>query len=201
MPTLLELTAKIVSAHKSLGTMTTEKLIKEIQDIHASLKSIDSGLVIEPKQPKQLTIKQAFKKHEVVCMICGKGGFKTLKRHLAQAHDLKPRQYRKQFNIPPSISLTAKSYSESRKQMATDKGLGDGLAKARATRAANTKGKKAPVPAVRVKTPPPVVKVKAAVPAIKTKAPVPAVKHKAAVPAKIQEPNLLSKPAKATKKK
>ena len=135
MPTLIELTAKIVSSHISLSTMTTDKLIQEIQEIHASLKSIDSGLVIEPEHPKQLTIKQAFKKNEVICMICNKG-FKTLKRHIAQAHDLKPGQYRKQFNIPSNISLTAKSYSESRKQMAIDKGLGEGLAKARALKAA-----------------------------------------------------------------
>lgn len=136
MPSLLELTAQIVSAHISIKSMSSDKLIQEIQDIHASLKSIDSCLVIEPKTSKQLTIKQAFKKDEVICMICGKGGFKTLKRHLAQAHDLKPGQYRKQFNIPSSISLTAKSYSESRKKMAIDKGLGEGLASARAVRAA-----------------------------------------------------------------
>ena len=72
----------------------------------------------------------------MICMVCGKGGFKTLKKHLTLAHELKPGQYRKQFNIPSSLSLTAKSYSESRKQMAIDKGLADGLAKARATRAA-----------------------------------------------------------------
>jgi predicted transcriptional regulator len=140
MSSLLELTAKIVSAHMSLHTMTSDELVQEIQHVHASLKSIDSGLVIEIEKPKQLTIKQAFKKNEVICLICGKGGFKTLKRHLSQVHGLKPGQYRKQFNIPASISLTAKSYSESRKQMAIDKGLGEGLAKARASRAAKKTG-------------------------------------------------------------
>jgi predicted transcriptional regulator len=178
MPSLIELTAQLVSSHMSLNTMTTDKLIQEIQEIHASLKFIDSGLVIEPKKPKQLSNKQAFKKDEVICMICGKGGFKTLKRHLTQAHDLTPGQYRKQFNIPSSISLTAKSYSESKRQGAIDRGLGDNLARARATRAANAKGKKASVPAKRVKAP---------VPAVKVKAAVPAVRKKAAVLAKIQE--------------
>ena len=47
--------------------------------------------------------------------------------------------------------------------MAFDKGLGEGLAKARELRAANAKGKKAPVPVKRVKPPVPSVKVKAAV--------------------------------------
>ena len=152
MPTLLELTADIVNAHISNKQMTSDEMLQELQKVHASLKALESGAFVVPEQPKQLSIKQAFKKDEVICMVCGKGGFKTLKRHLAHAHDLKPGQYRKQFNIPSSISLTAKSYSESKRQGALDRRLGDNLAKARATRAANTKGKKAPVPAVRVKS-------------------------------------------------
>jgi predicted transcriptional regulator len=191
MPTLLELTADIVSAHVSNKQMTSDEMLQELQKVHASLKSLESGASIEPEQPKQLTIKQAFKKDEVICMICSKGGFKTLKRHLALAHDLKPGQYRKQFNIPSSISLTAKSYSESRKQMAIDKGLGEGLAKARELRLAKVK-EKAPVPVVRVKPP---------VPAVKVKATIPAVRKKAAVPAKIQESKPPVNSSKAAKKK
>jgi predicted transcriptional regulator len=178
MPTLLELTADIVSAHVTNMQMTSDEMLQELQTVHATLKTLENGLSAETDQPKQLTIKQAFKKNEVICLVCGKGGFKTLKRHLTQAHDLKPGQYRKQFNIPSSISLTAKSYSESRRQGALDRKLGDNLAKARATRAANEKGKKSPVPSVRVKP---------SVPAVKAKAAVPAVRKKAAVPAKIQE--------------
>lgn len=52
-------------------------------------------------------------------------------RHLKTAHDLEPGQHRKQFGIPGSQSLAAKSYSGSRRQMAIDRGLGEGLAKAR----------------------------------------------------------------------
>jgi predicted transcriptional regulator len=174
--TLIELTAKIVSAHVTNRHMTADALLQELQKVHVALKALENGASVDAEPPKPLTVKQAFKKDEVICMICGKGGFKTLKRHLIQAHDLKPGQYRKRFNIPSSLSLTAKSYSESRKQMAIDKGLGEGLAKARALRSAKSKEKKAPVPAVRV-TP--------SVPAVKVKASVPAVRKKAAVPAKI----------------
>ena len=60
--------------------------------------------------------------------------YQTLARHLMTAHGLKPGQYRKQFGIPSKQSLAAKSYSESRRQMAIDRGLGEGLAKARAAR-------------------------------------------------------------------
>jgi predicted transcriptional regulator len=166
MPTLLELTAAIVSAHVSNKQMSSDEMLQELQKVYESLKSLEAGSPAgsetpAPKESPKLTIKQAFKKDEIICMICGKGGFKTLKRHLNQAHGLKPGQYRKQFGIPSTQSLSAKSYSESRRQMAIDKGLGEGLTKARAKKAAD----KAPVPMKRAKAPVPAVRKKATVPA------------------------------------
>jgi hypothetical protein len=131
-----------------------------------------------------LTIRLAFKKDEVICMICGKG-YKTLKRHIAQAHDLKPGQYRKQFGIPSTQSLVAKSYSESRRQTAIDKGLGEGLAKARKLRAAQ-------------KAAAPVLKSKSSAPAVKS---VPAIKKKAAAPAKIEKSTASVKATKSVSRK
>ena len=177
MSNLTELTAQIIAARAAKKDMSTEELQQEMQMVYSFLKGVEEGNVqpstqapVEETKP-QLTIKQAFKKDEVICMICNKG-FKTLKRHLTLAHQLKPGEYRKQFGIPFTQSLAAKRYSESRRQMAIDKGLGAGLVKFRASQAA----KKVTVPAV---------KVKASVPAIKAKASVPALKVKAAVPAKV----------------
>lgn len=177
MSTLTELTAEIVSAHASGSSITSEELIKNIHAVYSTLKALEAGesasgvesAPTEVPATPTLTIKQAFKKDEVICMICNKG-FKTLKRHLSIAHSLKPGEYRKQFSIPSTQSLAAKSYSESRRQMAIDKGLGEGLVKFRADKAA----KKASVPAVKVKAPVPVVKKKAAVPVVKEKATIPA---------------------------
>lgn len=78
-----------------------------------------------------MTIEEAFKPDQVACMICGKAGMKTLKRHLSSAHDLKPGQYRKQFNIAQGQPLAAREYVEKRRQIALDRGLGDKLAAAR----------------------------------------------------------------------
>jgi len=55
---------------------------------------------------------------------------------------MKPREYRKQFNIPASQSLTAKNFSELRKKAALERGLADNLAKARAVRAEKLKANK-----------------------------------------------------------
>lgn len=127
-------------------------------------------------------------------MVCGKGGFKTLKRHLGQAHDLKPGQYRKQFGIPFSQKLAAKSYSESRRQVAIDNKLGEGLAKYRAD-----KKKSAAVPIVKVKAPVPMVKEKALLPAVRAKAAVPAKIEVAKAPVKANKPSG-EKPAPKAKK-
>jgi predicted transcriptional regulator len=170
MPDLIALTAKIVSFHAKSKSMTTEELIHEIQLIHAGLQLMQSGAESEPvpaevPAPPTLTIKQAFKKDEVVCMICRKGGFKTLCRHLKTAHGLKPGEYRKQFGIKSTQKLAARSFSEARRQSALDRGMVEILAKARETRMAIIAKKKADVPAVRVKASLPAVKTKAGVPA------------------------------------
>lgn len=146
MADLLELAADIVIAHAPTTTMTTDELKNEIKVIYATLKSLEQG---EPEeQPSDqvplkpaLTLKQAFKKDQVACMVCGKTGMTTLKRHLNVAHQMKPGQYRKQFNIPKDQPLAATDYVEKRRQMALDLGLGENLAKARAAKKKNTKTK------------------------------------------------------------
>ena len=85
-------------------------------------------------------------------MLCGKGGFKTLARHLNTAHSMKPGEYKKQFGIPGKQPLAAKNYSEARRKMALDRGLADNLAKARGVRMANIEAKKS-APAKPAKAP------------------------------------------------
>jgi len=117
-------------------------------------------------------------------MICNKGGFKTLTRHLSTVHSLKPGQYRKMFGIKSTQKLAAKSFSETMAKAALDRGQVEILAKAREKRKANTEAKKGVV-AVRVKASAPTVKKKATVPAVRKKAAAPAVKVKISVPEKV----------------
>jgi len=137
---LLELTANIVSSHASVSEMSGEDLLLELQKVHIALQKLEGETVegmekAEAKGPA-MSVKKAFQPDQVCCMICGKAGMKTLARHLAQVHGLKPGEYRKQFGIPSSQALTARNFSEARRRMAQEKGLADNLAKARAVRAA-----------------------------------------------------------------
>ena len=149
-PTLLELTASIVSAHASVSEMSSEELVLELQKVFGALQKLEeTGEAAESAEKKApaITLKKAFQPDQVICMICGKGGMKTLTRHLAQVHDMKPGQYRKQFGIPSGQSLTAKNFSEARRKMAQERGLADNLAKARAIKAAKLQAKKTAKPA------------------------------------------------------
>jgi len=145
MSTLVEIAGQLVAAHATNTKLTTEELILEISKVHAALKALESGQAVEGGEEAKpsLTVKESFKKNEIICMICGKGGFKTLSRHLSTAHDLKPRAYKKQFGIAATQSLSAKSYSEARRKMAMDRGLADNLAHARQVRMGNIEAKKA----------------------------------------------------------
>lgn len=156
MSNLTELTAQIVAARAAKKDMSTEEFQQEMQIVYNFLKSIESGdasvtvpAAEEPK-PQKINLKQFFKKDEVICLICNKS-FTTLKRHLSISHDLKPGEYRKQFGIPSTQTLAAKSYVESRRQMAIDKGLGAGLVKFRADKKADAEAKNEKVPAVKAK--------------------------------------------------
>jgi predicted transcriptional regulator len=142
MATLIEMAAEIVAAHASTTPMTKEELIAELGEVLKALSALEKGeAVAEMAAPEEaapsISRKKAFGRDKVTCMLCGKE-MKTLARHLKTAHGMKPGEYRKQFDIPRSQPLAARSYSESRRQMAVDRGLGDNLAKARAAR----KGKK-----------------------------------------------------------
>lgn len=137
MSTTMKMAADIIAAHASTTPMSKEELIAELTEVHAALVALEKGEVVEAEKTDEnapvISRKKAFGKDAIYCMICGKG-FKTLSRHLKTAHGMTAGEYRKAYDIPRSQSLAAKNYSESRRQMAVDRGLADNLAKARAAR-------------------------------------------------------------------
>ncbi|MCF6177991.1 MAG: MucR family transcriptional regulator [Geopsychrobacter sp.] len=135
MATPTELAAQILSAHLAKTEMSKDEMFSELNELHNTLTALERGELLtevqETSDEPVVSRKKAFGKDKIFCMICGKG-FKTLSRHLRTAHDTTPKDYRAQFDIPRSQSLASRNYSESRRQMAVDRGLADNLAKARA---------------------------------------------------------------------
>lgn len=147
---LVELTANIVSSHAASVEMTSDELLQEIQRVYGMLKQLEGDLPVEgdaAKAAPAMAPKKSIQKDQVVCLICNKGGFKTLTRHLKQVHNMKPGEYRKQFGLPAGTPLAAKNYSEARRAAAQKNNLAANLEKARATRMANLAAKKKVAPA------------------------------------------------------
>ncbi len=77
----------------------------------------------------------------IISMIDGKP-YKTLRRHLS-TNGLTPEEYRQRYNLKPDYPMVAPNYSEARRTMAKNIGLGQ---KGRAARASAAEADAAPAP-------------------------------------------------------
>ncbi len=142
---LLQMTADIVASHASMNELSQGDLLAEITLVYNKLAGLSGGVELEEVELEDVVtieaeevkpavpLEAAFGADKVFCMVCGKG-MKTLKRHIATAHGMKPGEYRRKFAIPAGTPLVAKNYSEARKRMAQDLNLAERLVKARAAR-------------------------------------------------------------------
>jgi predicted transcriptional regulator len=135
----LKLTAQIVISHASMSELTPKELVDEIKDIFTVLATIEAaealmeaaGGVGEPgpeeevlKKPS-IPLDEIVKEKYVVCLECGKK-MRTLKAHLRKAHQLAPAEYFRRYSLDPKkYPLVCKEYSEQRRKLAKEKGLGE----------------------------------------------------------------------------
>lgn len=124
-PELLNLTADIVSAHVSNNSVAVGDLPNLVQRVHAALSSLGtSEIALAPEAKKSVvSIRASIKPDYLICMECGKKQ-KTLKRHLATAHNMTPAQYRTDYGLPHDYPMTSANYSQQRGEMARSIGLG-----------------------------------------------------------------------------
>jgi predicted transcriptional regulator len=128
----LKLTAQIVISHASMSELTPQELVEEIKDIFNVLTSLDGGKSIpeivstleEGVRKPPIPLKDIVTAKHVVCLECGKK-MRTLKAHLRKAHNLKPKEYFQRYGLDPKkYPLVCKEYSEQRRKLAKEKGLG-----------------------------------------------------------------------------
>jgi predicted transcriptional regulator len=133
----LKLTAQIVISHASLSELTPKELVDEIRDVYKVLAALEAGeaaveaAVAAEKGPEAELIKkppvpldEVVKEKYVVCLECGKK-MRTLKAHLRKAHQLLPAEYFRRYGLDPKkYPLVCKEYSEQRRKLAKEKGLG-----------------------------------------------------------------------------
>lgn len=122
--TLLTLTADIVSAHVANNTVSVSDVSGLVQRVHEALSTLGQPASEESAEKVPVvSIRASIKPDYIVCMECGKKQ-KILKRHLQTAHGMTPDQYRKDYGLPSSYPMVAGNYSERRRTLAKETGLG-----------------------------------------------------------------------------
>ena len=122
-PELLELTARIVSAHVGQNHLSVIALPELIQAVYRSLATAGTTEpASEPLTPAVPIRKSVFADH-IVCLEDGRK-LKMLKRHLRTSYGMTPDQYRRKWNLPPSYPMVAPNYAIQRSSLAKQNGLG-----------------------------------------------------------------------------
>jgi predicted transcriptional regulator len=128
--TLLDLTARIVSAYAGNATLSPTELTDVIGSVSRALSQL-STTTIEP-EAKELApavpVKKSVTADFIVCLEDGKK-LKMLKRHLMSTYGMTPAEYRTKWSLPRDYPMVAPNYAATRSQLAKKIGLGKSPAK------------------------------------------------------------------------
>ena len=123
---LTMLTVELLSAYVAKNEVKSEDLAALIKSTHNALTEINAPPTPEtaaPEYPPAVTIRKSLaSRNHLISMIDGKP-YKTLKRH-ASRHGLTPAEYRQRYNLPVDYPMVAPAYSEHRRNVAQQLGLG-----------------------------------------------------------------------------
>ncbi|MBV9812152.1 MAG: MucR family transcriptional regulator, partial [Acetobacteraceae bacterium] len=119
---ILNLTARIVSAHVGHNAVTPDALPSLIQSVYRTLATVDAPVQVDKPQPAVPVRRSVFPDY-IVCLEDGKK-LKMLKRHLMTAYNMTPEQYRERWGLPHDYPMVAPSYAERRSTLAKQIGLG-----------------------------------------------------------------------------
>ena len=119
---LLERTTDIVSAYAGHNRLANGELPALIAAVFSAVSSLEAAAAAPALEPA-IPINKSVTRKVIVCLECGKPQ-KMIKRHLASAHGLTPEDYRAKWRLSPTYPMVSADYSELRKKLAVDIGLG-----------------------------------------------------------------------------
>jgi predicted transcriptional regulator len=121
---LLTLTADIVAAHVSNNSVGLSDLPNLISSVHGALTRLDVPVEapVEEQKPA-VSVRASVKPDYIVCLEDGKK-LKMMRRHLMTAYGMTPEDYRAKWNLPKDYPMVAPNYSEQRRTLAKQIGLG-----------------------------------------------------------------------------
>lgn len=123
--TVADLTADIVSAYVSHNNIPAGQVPELIGNVSSALRARMSGPAEPEPEPQEpaVSIRRSVKPDEIICLECGKR-FKSIKRHLQNAHGLTPNEYRQKWGLSKDYPMVAPNYAEARSALAKSIGLG-----------------------------------------------------------------------------
>ena len=150
---LIKYTAEIVKSYVFRNEIDPQEIPDLIDSIYRSLATMSgeaSGYApamaaqpagtegsitadgVEKKQELEpfVPIDQAVSHDAVICLICGKPN-KAIKGHLSRTHGMDVKTYSRQFSLPKDFPMVAPAYSEKRRKLAIEAGLGEKLREGR----------------------------------------------------------------------
>ncbi len=143
---LLNLAAKIVSAHIGNHETATEALPGLIREVYRTLAEVEPELATLPRHGMAHPVmtrprlaeaaapaarptsgpRKAVAVSDTDMLTCEECGLtmKMLKRHLITVHGLTPEEYRTKFNLPADAPMVTAEYARLRSSLAKQSGLG-----------------------------------------------------------------------------
>ena len=127
-PSLLQLTAQIVSAHCAENIVPAKDLPTLIHTVYAALsrggdQPEDNAAAGSGTPKPAVPIRRSVFPDYIVCLEDGRK-LKMLKRHLQSAYGLTPAQYRERWGLPLEYPVVAPDYAARRSVLAFESGLG-----------------------------------------------------------------------------
>ena len=122
--TLVTLTADIVAAHVSNNSVAISDIPLVIRSVHEALAGLSSKTEpeAEPQQPA-VPVRASVKPDHIVCLEDGKK-LTMMRRYLMTKFGMTPDEYRAKWNLPKDYPMVAPNYSERRRVLAKEIGLG-----------------------------------------------------------------------------
>lgn len=123
-PDLTTLTVQLLSAYVGNNPVPTSELAALIRTTRAALAEEErSPTAPEPEHVPAVSVKASIASPDhIISLIDGKP-YKSLKRHLS-ARGLTPEEYRARYNLSANYPMVARGYSEQRRKVAKELGLG-----------------------------------------------------------------------------
>jgi len=123
---VITLTSQIVAAYVERNNIQTADLPALIGSVHQSLSKL-----VQPEAPAEeptelkpaVPVKKSVTPDYIVCLEDGRK-LKMLKRHLNNAYNLTPNEYRSKWGLPADYPMVAPNYAKARSNLALEIGLG-----------------------------------------------------------------------------